>query len=78
MFREVDCRFLLLQCHVPPRKLLLTLFTTGYKRLAEGGCQAFGFDFGLKRGFLMWKALEGKRIAEGKRIVEGELLEGIF
>jgi hypothetical protein len=27
-----------------------TLFTTGYKRLAEGGCEAFAFVF----GFLLW------------------------
>jgi hypothetical protein len=47
-----ECRFLLLQCHAPPPELLLhLLFTTGYKRLAEGGCQAFAF------GFLMGKAL---------------------
>jgi cation transport regulator ChaC len=31
---------------------------------------AFGFwAFGF--GFLMWEALEGKRIVEGKRIAEG-------
>jgi hypothetical protein len=27
-------------------------------------------------GFLMWVALEGKRIIEGKRIAEGKVLEG--
>jgi hypothetical protein len=27
----------------------------------------------MKEGFLMWKALEGKRIAGGKRIAKGEL-----
>jgi hypothetical protein len=24
-------------------------------------------------GFLMWEALEGKRIAEGKRVAEGKM-----
>jgi hypothetical protein len=30
----------------------------------------------LAFGFLMWEALEGKRIAEGKGMAEGELLKG--
>jgi hypothetical protein len=58
------------------------LFTTGYKRLAEGGCKAFWME-----GFLMGSFLAGGRllkgdnelmkgrIAEGKRIAEGELLK---
>jgi hypothetical protein len=46
------------------------LFTTGYKRLNEGGL----FDGG---GFLMgFFFLAEGRIAEGKRIVEGELPKG--
>jgi hypothetical protein len=32
-----ESRFLSLQCHGPPQELLLTSFTTVYKRLAEGG-----------------------------------------
>jgi hypothetical protein len=35
------------------------------------GWEVFGFWL-LAVGFLMWEALEGKRIAEGKRIVEGK------
>jgi hypothetical protein len=34
---------------------------------------AFG-SFAL--GFLVWEALEGKRITEGKRIAKGKLLKG--
>jgi hypothetical protein len=36
--------------------------------------EAFGFwafGFWMKGGFLMWEALEGKRIAEGK-VLEGD------
>jgi hypothetical protein len=45
-------RFLLLQCHAPPESLSFTLFTTGYKRPAEGGLEVFWlllwvFHFGL-------------------------------
>jgi hypothetical protein len=45
------------------------------------GFWAFAFGFLEGEGFLMWEALEGKRIAEGriaegKRITEGELLKG--
>jgi hypothetical protein len=29
------------------------------------------FGFWIKGGFLMWEALEGKKIAEGKRIAKG-------
>jgi hypothetical protein len=38
-------RFLLLQCQVLPENLCSTLFTTGYKRLTEAGCEAFAFGF---------------------------------
>jgi hypothetical protein len=65
---------------------LFTLFTTGYKRLTEGGLgfllwavylRLLLFAFGLLAfGFLMWKALERKRIVKGKRIAEGTMLEG--
>jgi hypothetical protein len=47
-----------------PENRCSTLLITGYKRLAEGGREAFAF------GFLMGKVLEGKRIDEGKRIAE--------
>jgi hypothetical protein len=41
------------------------LFTIGYKRLAEGGCKAFGWGRLFDRGFL----------TEGK-VLEGGLLKG--
>jgi hypothetical protein len=75
----------MLQCHALPDNCS-TFFTTGYKRFTEGGCEAFcigafcfltgkAFGFWMKRGFLMWEALEGKGISEGERIAEGELLK---
>jgi hypothetical protein len=57
-----------------------SLFTTGYKRLAEGGCEDFGwgrfFDggFWLKGNF--WREIAEGRISKGKRTAEGELLKG--
>jgi hypothetical protein len=54
-----------------PENCCSTLFTTGYKRLTEGGCAAFALGFLLEAfafGFLMWEALEGKRIVEEKKI----------
>jgi hypothetical protein len=55
---------------LPENSCSTSLFTTGYKRLNEGGL----FDGG---GFLMgFFFLAEGRIAEGKRIVEGELPKG--
>jgi hypothetical protein len=72
-----------------PENLCSTLFTTVYKRLAEGGCQAFvgeafcsllkafAFGFLTEKPFWCGRFLEGKRIAEGKRLLKGkELLTG--
>jgi hypothetical protein len=63
-----------------PKNRCSTLFTTGYKRLAEGGCKAFCFER-LLWGFLLWtfgllafgfgRLLEGG-LAKGKRISEGK------
>jgi hypothetical protein len=82
VFREAGTGF---SCHnVTP---LPTLFTTGYERFTEGGCQAFFFSFAL--GFLLFalgfwllafwygKLLEGKIIAEGKRIANEGLIESL-
>jgi hypothetical protein len=68
-----------------PENHCSTLFTTGYKRLTEGGWRAFALGFLLWAfclrlllfgfwafGFLMWEALEGKRIAEGEKIAVGK------
>jgi hypothetical protein len=50
-----------------PENWCSTLFTTGYKRIAEGGYEAFGFGFWF---FGCGKLLEG-RIA-GRRLLKGE------
>jgi hypothetical protein len=43
LFREVESKFLLLQCYTPPRELLLHLLV--YKRSPEGGHGGFdGID----------------------------------
>jgi hypothetical protein len=72
-----------------PENCCSTLFTTGYKRLTEGGCQAFalrlllfgflmGKAFGLRLlgflGFWCGRLLEGKKI-EGRETAKGELLK---
>jgi hypothetical protein len=50
-----------------PEKCCSTpFFAIGYKRLPEGGCEAFGWG----------RLCDEGRIAEGKRIGEGELLKG--
>jgi hypothetical protein len=51
-FREVGTRFLLLHCHTPV--VNISLFTTEYKKLAEGGLEGFWW-----RGFLMGDWLVG-------------------
>jgi hypothetical protein len=51
-FREVESRFLLLQCHTPLWDCCSTsLFTTGYKKLAEGGHKVFLMEEGFWWGF---------------------------
>jgi hypothetical protein len=71
------CREVGFSCHnvTPlPKNHHSTLFTTGYKRLTEGGHQAFVLG---RLAFWCWRLLEGKRIAEGKRLLKGtELLKG--
>jgi hypothetical protein len=50
------------------------LFTTGYKRLLEGGHEAFGwgrlFDGGFWLKEIAGRRIAGRRIAEGKRIAK--------
>jgi hypothetical protein len=46
-----------------------SLFTTGYKRLAEGGWEAFG-------GFWMWEDFGWERLFDGGFLAEGKLLKG--
>jgi hypothetical protein len=56
---------------LPENCFSTSLFTTGYKRLTEGGQEAFGWGRLFGEGFFA----EG-RIAEGRRISKGELLKG--
>jgi hypothetical protein len=77
---EQEGRFLLLQCHPPPKNCC----STGYKRLAEGGGKAFGFlrgkafwllVFEMKGGLWKGKGLpKGKGLFKGKLIAEGKVL----
>jgi hypothetical protein len=50
---------------LPEKCSSTSLITTGYKRLAEGGCEAFGWE----------RLFDGGFFAEG-RIVGGRLLKG--
>jgi hypothetical protein len=68
-----------------PENCCSTLFTTGCKRLTEGGQEAFAseaFCFLMGMAFellVFWcgRLLEGKRIAEGERTAKGELLASL-
>jgi hypothetical protein len=42
------------------------LLAFGFWLLAFGWGRILAFGFWIKGGFLMWEALEGKRIAKGK------------
>jgi hypothetical protein len=63
-FREAGMQVSPVTMSHPSLNCCSTLFTTGYKRLTEGGCQAFllgRFAFALRLllfGFLMGKAFD--------------------
>jgi hypothetical protein len=59
-----------------PENHCSTLFTNGYKRLTEGGFEAFALGVFALSFCLRLLAFWCERLLEGKRIAEGELLKG--
>jgi hypothetical protein len=51
------------------------LFTTGYKSLAEGGWETFGFWF-FGCGRLLEGRIAGERFLKGENELKGGLLKG--